>query len=125
MCGLQKYYIFFFFFFSFLFFYNCICGYGSSQARSQISTADASLGHSHSNIGSKPLLPPTLQLVATPDPQSTEPGQESNPHLQGDYIGLNTQSHNGNTEILHFKYVYIYYLREDLAILTLCFFMKS
>ena len=125
MCGLQKYYIFFFFFFSFLFFYNCICGYGSSQARSQISTADAGLGHSHSNIGSKPLLPPTLQLVATPDPQSTLNQARNQTLIFKETTLVLTQSHNGNTEILHFKYVYIYYLREDLAILTLCFFMKS
>ena len=46
----------------------------SSQAR------DPGLHHSHSNAGSKPPLQPTPQLMAMPDPQPTEGGQESNLH---------------------------------------------
>ena len=56
--------------------------YGASQARGQIETVAASLRHSHSNMGSQPHLRPTPQLMATPDPLPTEPGQGSNlcPH---------------------------------------------
>ena len=42
--------------------------YGGSQARGQIGATDASLSHSHSNVGSEPCLRPTPQLMATPDP---------------------------------------------------------
>ena len=42
--------------------------YGGSQARSQIVAVAAGLHHSHGNVGSKPHLPPTPQLMATPDP---------------------------------------------------------
>ena len=52
--------------------------YGSSQARSPVGTSAAGLCHSQSNAGSKPRLPPTPQLMATPDPQPTERGQGSN-----------------------------------------------
>ena len=38
---------------------------GSFQARGQIGAAAASLHHSHSNVGSKPHLHPTPQLMAT------------------------------------------------------------
>ena len=60
-----------YFFFSFFFF--CLfravpMAYGSSQARGQMGTAAAGLCHSHSNMGSKPHLQPTLQLMAIPDP---------------------------------------------------------
>ena len=40
--------------------------YGSFQVRGRIRAAAA--GYSHSNIGSKPYLPPTPQLMAMPDP---------------------------------------------------------
>ena len=42
--------------------------YGGSQASGQIGAAAAGLRQSHSNAGSKPHLPPTPQLTATPDP---------------------------------------------------------
>ena len=42
--------------------------HGSSQARGRIRAAAAGLHHSHSNTGSETHLPPTLQLVAMPDP---------------------------------------------------------
>ena len=42
--------------------------YGSSQARSRIRPAAASLHHSHSNAGSEPHLQPTSQFMATLDP---------------------------------------------------------
>ena len=46
--------------------------YGSAQARGQIGAMAASHSHSHSNAGSEPYLQPTSQLLATPDPQTTE-----------------------------------------------------
>ena len=42
--------------------------YGSSQAKSQIRAAGASLCHSHSNARSEPCLRPTTQLTAKLDP---------------------------------------------------------
>jgi len=42
--------------------------YVGSQARSQIGGTAAGLHHSHNNMGSKPRLQPTLQLMAVPDP---------------------------------------------------------
>ena len=50
--------------------------YGGSQARGRIRAAATSLGHSHSNMGSKLCLQPTPQLAAMPDPQPTERGIE-------------------------------------------------
>ena len=41
---------------------------GGSQARGPIEAAAASLSDSHSNAGSELCLPPTLQLMAMPDP---------------------------------------------------------
>ena len=55
--------------------------YGTSQARGQIGAAAASLHHSQSNVELQ--SPPTPQLIATPDPQPTEPGQGLNPHPHG------------------------------------------
>ena len=49
--------------------------YGISQARGPIGATAAGLQQSHSNVGSKPRLPPTAQLTATPDPWPTEQGQ--------------------------------------------------
>ena len=46
--------------------------YGGSQARGQIGATAAGLYHSHSNSGSELHLPPTPQLTATLDPQSTK-----------------------------------------------------
>ena len=59
---------FFFFFLSFFVFRAVHMAYGGSQARGQIINMAASLHHSHSNMGSKLCLQPTLQLTATPDP---------------------------------------------------------
>ena len=42
--------------------------YGGSQARGQIGGVAAGLCQSHSNLGSKPRLWPTPQLMAMPDP---------------------------------------------------------
>ena len=42
--------------------------HGGFQARGLIGAVAAGLHHSHSNVGSKPSLPPTPQLTATPDP---------------------------------------------------------
>ena len=50
---------------------------------SQIRTTAASLHHSHSNLGSEPHLWPTPQLMAMPDPWTTEWDQGSNSHLHG------------------------------------------
>ena len=52
--------------------------YESFQARGRIRAIAASLHHSQSNVGSKLHLRPTLQLMATPDPEPTEQGQGSN-----------------------------------------------
>ena len=57
--------------------------YGSSQARGRISATAAGLHHSHSNVGSKPRLPPTPQFTAMPDPRPTEQGQGPNLHSHG------------------------------------------
>ena len=42
--------------------------YGGSQARGLIGARAAGLHHSHSNVGSKPRLQPTPQLMAMLDP---------------------------------------------------------
>ena len=51
-----------------LFFRAAPEAYGGSQARGPIGAVAASLHHSHSNVGSKPCLRPTPQLMAMPDP---------------------------------------------------------
>ena len=58
----------FFFLFFFGLFRAAPAAYRHSQARGLIRATAASLYHSHSNAGSKPCLPPTPQLMATPDP---------------------------------------------------------
>ena len=50
--------------------------YGGSQARGLIGAVAASLCQRHSNAGSKPRLRPIPQLMATPDPPTTEPQRE-------------------------------------------------
>ena len=57
--------------------------HGGSQAKGSIGAVTASLCHSYSNGGSKPCLQPTLQLMATLDPQPTEQGQGLNPQPHG------------------------------------------
>ena len=57
--------------------------YGSTQARGRIGAAAAGLHQNHSNVGSELHLRPTPQLIVTPDPYTTEPGQGSNPHPHG------------------------------------------
>ena len=42
--------------------------YGSSHVRGQIEDEAAGLRHATSNVGSEPHLPPTPQLMTTPDP---------------------------------------------------------
>ena len=42
--------------------------YGGSQAWGLIGATAAGLGHSHSNVGFEPCLPPIPQLTETPDP---------------------------------------------------------
>ena len=54
-----------------------------SQARGLIGAVATSLRQSHSNSGSEPHLRSTPQFTATPDPQPTEQGRGSNPHLHG------------------------------------------
>ena len=61
--------------------------YGSSQARSQVGAAAASLCHSHSHAGSELCLRPTPQLKTTPDPWPTEQSQGSDPHPHGSWSG--------------------------------------
>ena len=63
--------IFILFLFVFVFFAfsrAALKAYGGSQARGPVGAVDASLRHSHSNVGSEPRLRPTPQLTATPDP---------------------------------------------------------
>ena len=60
---------FFFFFFSFLSFFRAApAAYGGSQARGPTEAIAASLHQSYGNVGSKPCLQSTLQLMAMPDP---------------------------------------------------------
>ena len=56
------------FFFFFLLFRATPVAYGSSQASGQTGAIAAGLHHSHSNVGYKPHLRPTLQVMATLDP---------------------------------------------------------
>ena len=57
--------------------------YGGSQARGQIRAVATSLCHSHSNVGSEPHVPPTLQVTVMLDPQPAEQGQGLYPHPHG------------------------------------------
>ena len=74
-----------FYFFFIIFFRAAPAAYGSSQATGRTGAAAASLCHSHSHnhTGSELHLQPTSQLMAMPDPQPTEQGQESNPKPHG------------------------------------------
>ena len=54
---------------------------GISQVRGQIGAAAASLHHSHSNVGSEPLMQTAPQLVAISEPFNR--GQGLNPHPHG------------------------------------------
>ena len=76
---------FFFFFFSVFLPFSRVtpAAHGGSQARGLIGVVAASLHQSHSNARSEPLLRPTPQLMAMPDPQPTEQGQGSNPKPHG------------------------------------------
>ena len=68
-CFYLKVYFIYLFIYLFIFLFRTTAvGYGRSQARGQIGAVAASLHHSHSNMGSKPNLWPTPQLIATPDP---------------------------------------------------------
>ena len=69
-------------FLSFCLFWATPAAYGGSQVRGLIGAVAPGLHQSHSNAGSKLCQRPTPQLVARPDPQPTEQGQESNlkPH---------------------------------------------
>ena len=112
-CKFKANYQFLFFFLSFFFFpplfiawivLFCtslfrapLVAYGSSQARGQIKAAAADLRHSHSNVRSKPHLRPIPQLTTTPDPSSTEQGQELNPHLHRYQLDSLLLSQNGNS----------------------------
>ena len=51
-----------------LFFRAAPMAHGGYQARGQIGSVAAGLPHRHSNAASEPHLPPTPQLMATPDP---------------------------------------------------------
>ena len=51
-----------------IFFRAAPMAYGGSQTRGQVETVAAGLCHSHSNVGSKPCLQPTPQILAMPDP---------------------------------------------------------
>ena len=70
-------------FYLFLLFRAAFIAYGGSQAWGRIGAAASGLHHSYSHVGSELRLCPTPQLTATPDPQPTERGQESNPKPHG------------------------------------------
>ena len=57
-----------FFFFLFAFLGALRMAYGGSQARGLIGAVAADLHQSQSNVGSKPHLRPTPQLMVMPDP---------------------------------------------------------
>ena len=61
-----------FFLFFFSYFFGPTTAYEISQARGRITAIAASLRHNHTNVGSKPCLQPTPQLMATPDLQPSE-----------------------------------------------------
>ena len=73
--------ILFYFILVFCIFRVAPMAYGDSQARCLIRAIAAGLCQSHSNTRSKPRLRPTVQLMATLDPQSTERGQGLNHNL--------------------------------------------
>ena len=57
-----------FFFFFFCLFRVATAAYGGSQARGGIRAAATGLCHSRNNVGYKPCLQSTSQLMAIPDP---------------------------------------------------------
>lgn len=62
-----------FIYFYFVVYFCCLfratpMAYRGSQARGPIGAVAASLCQSHRNAGSEPVLQPTPQLTATPDP---------------------------------------------------------
>ena len=77
--------------FCFLIFRATPEAYGSSQATGQIGAVAAGLRHSHSNARSEPHLWPTPQLMAMPDPQSTEQGQGSSSWILAGFISTAPQ----------------------------------
>ena len=62
-----QYFIFYNFFFK-----AAPMAHGISQARGGMGAIAVGLHHRHRNTRSEPLLRPTPQLTATPDPKSTE-----------------------------------------------------
>ena len=82
--------------------------YGGSQARGRIRATAASLRQSHRNARSQPLLQPTPQLTAMPDPLPTERGQGSNPRPHGYQWGSLLLSHDGNSRICTFIIALLY-----------------
>ena len=88
--------------------------HGGSQARGRIGAIDASLHHSHNNMGSEPHLRPTPQLTATTDPQLTRRGQGLNPWILARFVSAApqtpskqcfTMSKIGHTEWREWKYL--------------------
>ena len=70
------------FIYLFIFSRTAPAAHGGAQDMGLIRAVATSLHQRHSNSGSEPLLRPTPQLMATPNPQPTEGGQGSNlqPH---------------------------------------------
>ena len=83
-----------------LFFRAAPEAYGGSQARGPIGATAASLCHNHSNVGSEPCLPPTPELRATPDLETTERGQGSNLHPHESQSGSLTPESRQELQIL-------------------------
>ena len=80
-----------------LLFRAALGAYGGSQARGRIGAAAASLHQSHSNARSELRLRPPPQLTATPDPEPTEPGQESNSQPHGSQSDLSPLHDDGKS----------------------------
>ena len=93
--------------------------YGSSQPRGRIRAAVAGLHHSHRNMGSELHLPPTSQLVATPDPSPTERGQGSNPQPHGSSSDSFPLRHDGNSLIIFYRCRLLCFYFIDLTVLRI------
>ena len=83
-----------------------------SQARDWIGAADASLHHSHSNMGSELHLRPTPWLTAMADTSPTEWGQGLNSILMDTSQVLNLLNHNRNSLKPYLKRFASFYFRS-------------
>ena len=73
--------------------------YGGSQARGLIRAVPTSVYHSHSNVGSKLCLQPTLQLTAMLDPYPLSEARDQTLNLIAPSQIRYPLSHDGNSHI--------------------------